>query len=195
MIKSASRSSITSNEKYRSMSAGAVPSSEFLIQTILVPAGGLTSVTFDNLAQWAGVYRHLQIVAAVRGTSASNLRMFLMQLNGDTAANYMSHALYSDGPGSISDGTKTSMWWSYGPSGGSPAGAYGAICTDILDAFSTNKNKTIRSFGGGPNGYNMVNIASGHWRNNAAIASITFTAQAGDGYAEGTRISLYGVTA
>lgn len=193
MIKSALQSSLINDVKHRSMSAGAVPSSEYLIETIVVGSTPVTAVEFLNLGQWAGIYRHLQIVASVRGTSSGNLRMFLMDFNGDTAANYMSHALYSDGPGSINDGTKTSMWWSYGSTGGSPTNAFGTIVTDILDPFQTTKNKTIRSFGGGPNGYNMVNLVSGHWRNTAAVTSIRLTAQGGDSYATGSRISLYGV--
>jgi hypothetical protein len=164
-----------------------------LLESVVL-TGSQASVELTNLtSKYASTYQHLQIRAAVRGTGGGNLRMFLMQFNGDTAANYMSHALYSDGPGSIADGTKTSMWWSYGPTGGSPTNAFGAIVTDILDPFEITKNTTIKSLGGGPNGYNMVNLVSGHWRNTNSLTSITLTAQAGDSYAAGTRISLYGI--
>jgi len=155
------------------------------------------SIEFTNLTtKYAATYQHLQLRATIRGiTGGGGLRMFLMQFNGDTAANYMSHLLYSDGPGSINDGTKTSMWWSYGANNGSPTGAFGAVVTDILDPFETTKNKTIRTMGGGPNGYNMVNLVSGHWRNTNSVTSITLTAQGGDSYDIGTRVSLYGIKA
>jgi hypothetical protein len=163
-----------------------------LIETVNLTSSA-SSVTISNLAQYAGVYEHLQIRAAIRGTGGGDVRMFLMQFNGDTGSNYNSHMLYSDGPGSLNNGTPTSMWWTYGANSGSPASAYSAVVTDILDFTSTTKNKTVRTLGGGPNGYNMVNLISGLWRNTNAVTSITLTAQAGDSYAANTRISIYGV--
>jgi hypothetical protein len=164
-----------------------------LLETVVLTSSQ-ASVEFTNLAgKYSADYKHLQIRGAIRAPNSGTFRMFLMRFNGDTAANYSSHLLYSDGPGSLSDGTKTSMWWSYSAAGSSPANAFGGVVTDILDAFETTKNKQIRTLGGGPNGYNLLNLVSGSWRNTSAVTSITLLNQDGDGFAAGSRISIYGI--
>ena len=49
MIKSASRSSLVEDVKYTSMSAGVVPSSEYLIESRVLDTA-VPSITFDNLS-------------------------------------------------------------------------------------------------------------------------------------------------
>lgn len=198
MIKSALQSSLTNDVKYTSMSVGNVPSSEYLIQTIQVGATPLASVTFDNLAQWAGVYRHLQIVGVSRVTAATTLRFMRVRLNGDSAANYNSHMILGDSttanPYPAAEVNGSSMFGYYQNGGSNPSGAFGAGVIDILDAYQTTKFKTIRTLGG-QQGYSIVNLSSGAWRNTAAISSVTLFSENSDSFAEGSRFSIYGVTA
>lgn len=198
MIKSASRSSITSNEKYRSMSVGNVPSSEFLIQTIEVGTTPLASITFDNLSQWAGIYRHLQVVGVSRVTAGTTLRFMRVRLNGDSAANYNSHMILGDSnaanPYPAAEVNGLSMFGYYQNGGSSPAGAFGAGVIDILDAYHTGKFKTIRTLGG-QHSYSIINLSSGTWRSTSAVSSVTLFSENSDSFAEGSRFSIYGITA
>jgi hypothetical protein len=67
---------------------------------------------------------------------------------------------------------------------------------DILDAFETTKNKTIRSFGGQVgSGANLILLHSGFWNNTAAISSITLGVNGAPQFATGCRFSLYGIKA
>ena len=81
MIKSASRSSITNDQKYRSMLAGAVPSNEYLIESRVLDTA-VTQVTFNNLDQFAGVYKHLQIVSTERQSNAVSESRGVLSING-----------------------------------------------------------------------------------------------------------------
>lgn len=197
MIKSALQSSLTNDVKYRSMAVGNVPSSEYLIQTIEVGATPVASVVFDNLAEWSGAYRHLQIVAVSRVASATTLRMMRIRLNGDTAGNYNSHQILGDSnagtPYNSSEVNGSGLITYYQNGASNPSGAFGAGVIEILDAYSTNKFKTIKSIGG-QHGYSIVNLASGAWRNTNAISSITIFSENSDSFAQFSRFSLYGVT-
>jgi len=196
MIKSALQSSLTNDVKYRSMSAGAVPSSEYLIQTITVGSTPVPAVEFLNLNQHAGIYRHLQIVGVTRSTNSGTFSFMKMELNGDTASNYNRHLVFGEGGGIGAYGYPNvqDIGFGYGAGGGSPAGSFGLIVCDILDAFNTNKFKTARSMFSSPNGYNMIGINSGAWRNTNVVSSIKIVSQT-DNFAEFSRFSLYGVTA
>lgn len=196
MIKSALQSSLTNDIKYRSMSAGAVPSSEYLIQTYEVGATSLPLITFDNLAQWSGVYKHLQLVYIGRGTTTQGAPV--LRFNADTNyLNYANHILQGNGSSvtsaSLQSTFRQGMQISSIAPSGDPANAFGGGVVDILDPFETTKNTTIRSLGGTSS---IVQFFSGVWLNTAAVSSITlsFFGESG-GYATGSRFSLYGVTA
>ena len=200
MIKSASQSSLTSNIKYRSMSAGSVPSSEYLI-TSTVLTQNEPSITFD-VSGLSAQFRHLVLCMTIRSTYA-NYPVFDtgMRFNGDSAANYSFHQLLGLGSGSALSETgtnQTSMRCGVGAANSLGSSIFGASTVEILDAFSSTKNKTIRSLdgtmGGATNG-NYVMLHSGSWRNTASITSITLIDQYGGNFVTGSRFSLYGVTA
>lgn len=187
MIKSASRSSITNDQKYRSMLAGTVPSSEYLIETALVSTA-TPSVTFSNLAQYAGIYKHLQIVTVAKSTQAgtgSDGVSALIELNG---SGLTAHYLYGDGS-QVYTGFVTTHGFVLNLVRSGVANAFSASVTDILDAYSSSKNKTVKSIGG----YNSeLALASALWQNTAPISSVTIKTTA-DSFAVGSRFSLYGV--
>jgi len=63
---------------------------------------------------------------------------------------------------------------------------------DILDAYSTTKNKTIRSLSGMTGGANNLQLYSGLWNNTAAISSLNIFPGATN-FVAGSRFSLYGI--
>jgi len=194
VIKSASRSSITNDQKYRSMLAGAVPSSEYLIaSTVLTQTE--PSVTFDNLAPYAGIYRHLKLIVVGR-TNGNNAYPGL-QFNQNTSSIYGNHQLHYGTTTPISGAELSRTNAVIGPLGytSSEANLFGAIDIDILDAFSSTKNKVFRTFGGRPGTGADVRIQSGLWINTSPISEIKIVNNFSDSFLSGTRFSLYGVTA
>lgn len=195
MIRSASQSSLTNDVKYRNMGAANVPSNEYLIETAIVGAGGATNITFSNLSQWAGVYRHLRIVGTWRTTNGGSLDFIAYRFNGDTGNNYTRHAVVATGSTVTSYGLAN---WNYasdvdGPASTAPAGTYAATDAEILAAFSSDKFKTFRSLSGAP-GAN-VGLAGGLWRSTALINQVTIFSGNSANLVQGTRFSIYGVTA
>lgn len=189
MIKSASRSSITNDQKYRSMLAGTVPSSEYLIESRVLDTA-VPSITFDNLSQFAGVYKHLQIsmvAQSTQGGTGSGGVVAILSLNG--SAMTKNHYLYGQGTTVLSGVGVGGFFINLVRSGST--NQFSASVADILDPFSTTKNKTVRWFGGYPN---ELCLASNLWQNTNAITSITISASA-DSFSIGSRFSLYGVTA
>ena len=148
------------------------------------------SVTFSNLDIYGALgYTNLQIrnVASVDGVADGSVRL---RLNGDSGANYSRHFLYGNGSsvGSIAATSVAEM----------PIGAvnvsttgFGAGIADIVDAFDTSKYTTIRSFYGLKTSESLIYLASGSWRNTAAITSLTIFPTSGN-FIAGSRFSLYG---
>lgn len=200
MSRSLQESSLLNTVDYRSLSVGRVPTSEYLIRTIEVGATPLASVTFDNLAQYAGVYRYLQLCVVVRSAVSESVSQIALYFNADTSsANYAFHQLYgngstvgSEGYGSGTLGQITPIVRTFGATG--TADAFGAGVVDILDSFETSKYTTVRSLHGAA-GVNHVGLTSGLWMNTSAVDSITILKQGGGNLATASRFSLYGVTA
>ena len=189
MIKSASRSSITNDQKYRSMLAGTVPSSEYLISSTVLDVN-TPSVTFD-VSSFAGVYKHLQITYVARSTSGET--GFFIRFNGDGSSSYRTHYLLGDGS-SVSSST-------FGPDprgqigllagSGASANDYRGGIIDLLDPYSASKNTTVRGFS---SSQSVVILMSVLWLNTAPVSSIQLTPDNGN-FVAGSRFSIYGVTA
>jgi len=158
-----------------------------LIETVIVGAGGASSVTFSNLNTWAGTYKHLQVRMVNLHSADQNA---VMQFNGDFEANYWWHQVQGNGSGASSFGTSNSwMQVGYGPNS---ASAPTASVIDILDAFSTNKRKVARTLTGSSSSTNNIKLMSGMWNNTNALTSITFREIAGT-FQQGSRLSIYGI--
>jgi hypothetical protein len=165
-----------------------------LIQTTILGSAA-SSVTLSGLDAYAGVYKHLQIRAMTRDTIGSGPRL-AMRLNSDTAANYSYHALFARGSSVVStSGTSTNeMWMAVDAAySGLTANAFTAAVTDILDSFSTSKNKTIRTFYGHSANEHSVGLVSGSWRNTSSVSSITVIPFQGTAFVTGSRFSIYGI--
>jgi hypothetical protein len=171
---------------------GAGAAYEQIATTIL--GSSAASVTFSTSGLGA-TYKHLQIRAVNRNTASNVANWNSMQFNNDTASNYSSHLLYGTGSAAQSDGlaNQSYVWLTQTPSAQAPANAFGALVVDILDPFSTTKNKTVRTLGGYRNASEQsIQLNSGNWRNTAAVTSILIFSQ-GNSFDIGSRFSLYGI--
>jgi hypothetical protein len=179
------------------MSAGVVPSSEYLIATSIVDNFYTNSVTFNNLAQYSGVYKHLKIIASVKTVRNETFDALGLRINGISSVSYSAHYLAGDGV-SVFSASET-------PSNrilvGNPEAAAGtdnvfsAHDIEILDAFSTTKNTVVRAISGCPASRPRIFFHSGAWIDTAAINSITLFSTTIHDFNMNSRFSLYGVTA
>jgi hypothetical protein len=158
-----------------------------------------SSVTFSSLSTYAADYKHLQIRTLVRGTQATTIIGLRAQLGTgatpDSGSNYASHQLEGIN-GSVSSGAFTNQtFFQCGVSSGSSSttDAFAGGVIDILDAFNTNKNKTIRTLSGVAQATNaIVKFDSAHWRDTGAINLIRLFTSGDLNFAIGSRFSLYG---
>jgi hypothetical protein len=193
MIKTAAQSSLLNDTRYTSMSAGAVPSTEYLIESRVLDTA-VSSVTFSDLAQYAGVYKHLQLVACARSTRADVDSAIGVQFNGVTSG-YFWHELQGNGSAVASSAltSQTSMRMGFTTGNSSAANAFGATVLDVLDPYSTTKNKTFRALTGGTN-LNRIRLTSGSLALTNSLTEIKLLDLFAN-FAIGSRFSLYGVTA
>ena len=173
-------------------SSGGVDSDYELIQTYTLGTSQ-SSINFASLGTYSSTYKHLQLRMVARGTNGAAGIVLKMRFNGDTGTNYTEHGLQGDGSSVVSYGTAnidyllaTAM-----TAAGATANSFSGIVIDIQDAFSTSKNKTMRSLSGST-GFNRILLTSGVYRNTASITSIDLFA-AGNDIASGSRFSLYGI--
>jgi hypothetical protein len=166
-----------------------------LIETSILTSSA-SSVTFSNLGTYSSTYKHLQLRAVARHNAGAGGGSSLMIFNGDTAANYSRHNLTGDGSTVFSQAQVSSSWIEIPAIGsaGNAANIFGGHVIDILDPYSTTKNKTIRALAGkmSSDGGNNISLISGNWRSTASVTSMTFTPNAGSLIA-GSRFSLYGI--
>lgn len=192
-IRSLARSGVAGG-KYVNFLAGNdpfSPDSDFLIEEQVLGTAAAT-VTFSSIPS---TYKHLQIRIVGQGSSGSYELPFL-RFNADTGSNYANHYLYSDGGtiASAAEANSSYVWAGWLSGSGIGSTNFGASVIDILDYSSTAKNKTVRSLAGMAysNTNRRVQFASGHWRNTAAVSSITLGVLATASFSAGSRFSLYG---
>jgi len=159
--------------------------------------GTQSSIVFSNLGTYSSTYKHLQLRVTGRSTTSfgNENDSFFIRLNADTGSNYSFHQLFGNGS-SVGSGAATSQTYAallMMASNGAGASIFGAGVVDILDAYSTSKNKTMRSFTGVyVNTQRFTMIRSSAWLSTSSITSITVASIDGSMVA-GTRLSLYGV--
>jgi hypothetical protein len=148
-------------------------------------------ITFTNVPQ---NFTHLQARWFMRTIGSATYEG--VYFNGDAGANnYYVHGLYGDGAGvgSVnSTNNQAAVFPATMPNSATTTNVFGEIICDILDYSSTSKNKTIKWFWGyDGNGAGMVGMSSAVWLNTSAINRLDFNA--GNAFAAGTRIDLYGI--
>ena len=105
-----------------------------------------SAVTFSSLSQYATDYRHLQIRYTGRSNRASAYSTASYRFNGVSTMSYAVHILDGQGSGSPRSASATSYFGyltEFLPAANTTANVFGAGVIDILDAFSTNKNKVV----------------------------------------------------
>jgi hypothetical protein len=192
-VKSLKRSSVKSTQKNNTINAGYSFQDFELIESIFLSANA-TSIIFNNLNQYATDYKHLQIRVTARTSRADTGDTIRVQFNQDTASNYRSHHLAAAGTtvSSFAQPQNTSFEI-YRIAGGNDAGsAFGVAIIDILDSFSSSKNKITRALSGSSATYREVVLNSGLWINTSPITSISFIGGNGS-FVSGSRFSIYGI--
>ena len=165
--------------------------------------GSSGTITFSNIPSG---YQHLQIryIAKVTTTTQSNYDLTI-RFNGDTAANYASHALKGSGA-AVSTATSSSATSMLKiiefpiPSSATIFNSmFGVGIIDIHDYLSTSKNKTVRAFSGleanrstTPTGF--VSLGSGLWfKTPEAITSISLIASGSTLWTTTSQFALFGI--
>jgi hypothetical protein len=176
--------------------AGGVGGTYELIETVIVSGSSTSSVVFSNLGTYSSTYKHLQLRSANKNARPNLWSGSLLRFNGDTGANYSFHSLYGNGTSVLSnnspnDSAVVDQW----AAGNSASNVFSPAIFDILDAYSTTKNKTVRfmtarNVGGGED---RIGLSSGLWMNTSSVTSITVLPSGGFNWVAGTRLSLYGI--
>jgi hypothetical protein len=162
---------------------------ELISTTVLTSTAA--SINFSSLGTYSSTYKHLQI----RWSSRAGSTQINLKFNGSSTG-YANHRLAGSSTSVFSDGATSAaeIRFSSGSSStGATANAFSGGILDILDSYSTTKNKTIRTlYGTADSGLNIVNLFSGLWANTSSITSVNFTLPSGS-FAIGSRFSLYGI--
>jgi hypothetical protein len=163
-----------------------------LISTTILPSNA-PSVTFD-VSSFAFTYKHLQIRMTARLSASTGITQSLLRFNGDIGSNYATHRLggYGSTIESAANTSQTSIFVGSIPTAGITANAFAGSIIDILDPFSTTKNKTVRSLQGVAASGNAIELRSGFRISTESTTSISLTSFS-DSYVAGSRFSLYGI--
>jgi hypothetical protein len=165
---------------------------ELITSTILT--SNEPSVTFNNLDVWSSTYKHLQIRGVARTAIANTADTMILRVNGNnSSANYRSHSLVGVGSGVVSEdyNALTGLFAGQPTGANQTANIFEPLVIDILDAYSTTKNKTMRRFSGTP-ATPRVWLVSGLWISTNIITSLEFLSTSAN-LVTGTRFSIYGI--
>jgi hypothetical protein len=125
------------------------------------------TITFSSIPS---TYKHLQLRSINLSSGGDN--NIILRFNSDSGNNYSEHAVYGSGTAVGAYATTPSP---YASAGYTADATYPSpsVC-DILDYANTNKNKTVRAFGGSNrNGaLSYITYQSSAWMNTAAINRI-----------------------
>ena len=168
--------------------AVAASSYELISSTVL--GSNTPSVTFSSLGDYSSTYKHLQLRIVTKYDNPFD--NFFMRLNGDTGSNYSVHRLIGNGSTVTSLASTSQSYFIPGITSSSTANIVAPTVIDILDSYSTAKNKTIRALSG-DTADTSIRFASGAWYNTSSITSISLLAEAAYNFATGSRFSLYGI--
>jgi hypothetical protein len=175
-------------------SGGGVETDYELIETYVL-GSAQANVTFSSLGTYSSTYKHLQIRYVTRSTRAAVNDNLAVRLNGVTSASYSHHRLYGDGStvASYAGSSASYMLGDSTTANTATSGAFSAGIIDILDAYSTTKNKTIRILcGHALSGGNAIELVSGALYSTNAVSSAEIYALTGN-LAANTRMSIYGI--
>jgi hypothetical protein len=178
---------------YGILSAASSGSSFELIESQILGSTAAT-ITFSSLGTYSSVYKHLQLRFVAGNTNAlTDMDNVRVRFNGDSGNNYAHHRLWRNAS-SVSSYSATSQSGALaGLVGRGSATIFAANIVDILDAYSSTKNTTIRALTGGYSAsQQLIGLNSGLWINTASLTSIELS-NFSDSFRIGSRFSLYGI--
>jgi hypothetical protein len=164
------------------------------IQTVTL-GSTQSSVSFSSIPS---TFKHLQIRAIAKSNrTSSDQATFRYRFNSDSGSNYSYHRLYGANSTLVSDGGNSQSYGYlyFGITSNDTSNTFGASVWDILDYANTNKNKTVRYFGGlAINGAGSgVGIGSSAWLSTSAISSIDISIDSGFNFLQYSSFALYGI--
>ena len=176
--------------------AGGVTGTYELISTTILGSAA-SSVTFSGLGAYSSTYKHLQIRFTGKVDKAETGQELALRVNGISTNSYSWHFLRGNGSTATSaNGTTTNgMFLGQFSASNATANNFGAGVIDLLDPYSTTKNKTFRGLSGvGDGALTRVNLYSGLFQSTNAVDSIAiFSQNFTDNMITGSRFSLYGI--
>jgi hypothetical protein len=158
-----------------------------LIESVIL-GSAQSSVTFSSLGTYSSAYKHLQLRFVAKSTQAgtgSGGVLASMELNA--TAFTKNHYLYAEGTYVESGVGANGFIVPLVRAGATNVFSSGVV--DLLDVFSSTKNKTIRTLAGYTN---EMALSSNLWASTNTITSATIKTSA-DNFAIGSRFSLYGI--
>jgi hypothetical protein len=173
-----------------------IPDYELISTTILGSTS--TTVDFTGLGTYSSTYKHLQIRAVHRSTATSGNGEMTLRFNADSGTNYNWHLFGTIRPTSDSFGDPNTAFIKIDNiATNSNTNQFQGTIIDILDPYSTTKNKTtkalIAAIASNLDFQRNSVIYSGAWRNTASITSIGLGNVGAVGFPAGSRFSLYGI--
>jgi hypothetical protein len=149
-------------------------------------------VTFSNLGDYSSTYKHLQIRVVARSTRTDVDSAIGVQFNATTSG-YFWHELQGNGTSATSSAStsQSSMRLGYTTGNSSAASAFGVMVLDVLDPYSTTRNKTFRALTGGTN-LNRIRLTSGSLVLTNSVTEIKLNDNFAN-FAIGSRFSIYGI--
>jgi len=173
---------------------GVVADTSYELITTSILGSDTASVTFSSLGDYSSTYKHLQIRAAMKTNYANPWEIGQIRLNGDSGSNYSAHGLLGNGSSVSSYAVTSGSSIAYFTAGTSTANTFGGLVIDILDSYSTTKNKTLRIMSAAvPASSVEIRFISGAYYNTASITSATLSPVFGTNILTGSRFSLYGI--
>jgi hypothetical protein len=174
---------------------GGVALSDYELISSTILGSNTASVNFTGLGDYSSTYKHLQVRVVARTVRTEVNDSIITRFNADTGSSYAWHRLFGSGS-SVSSGagtTQTSILTGETSGNTNTTSAFMTTVIDILDPYSTTKNKTIRFLNGGAATFTHIQLGSGLWINTASVTSFQLLPLNSANFLTGSRFSLYGI--
>lgn len=156
----------------------------------IVPLQNITLSSAQSLVTFASIpttgFRDLRLVITSRTASAAAIQM---RLNGDTGSNYF--RVVAQGSGSAANSNSSTAAEFYLGESSASATEYTVITADILDAFATDKHKSMISRNNYASAW--VQLIASRWASTSAITSLSVFPSSSINFAAGSTFELFGV--
>lgn len=158
--------------------------------------GSSATITFSSIPS---TYKHLQIRCTARSDSGISSDFIVLRLNNDTSANYTYHGIEVETSTASAFGAtgETAGFGTRVTTSTVASNIMGTDIIDISDYASTNKNKTIRHFGGddrnGVSPASSLGLRSNLWISTSAINRIDIISYRGANWTTASTFALYGI--